>query len=139
MDKVRIDQWLWSVRIFKSRTLAAKKCKTNKIMVNDMHVKPSYKVVVGDLVDVKKNGFDLKFKIEKLIARRVSAALAIPCYTDLTPEEELNKFKSWFVGKANAEIREKGLGRPTKRDRRELEDYKFNSWDEYDDFDELDD
>ena len=69
----------------------------------------------------------------KLISKRVSATLAQPCYEDLTPEDELNKYNSWYIGKASAEKREKGAGRPTKRERRDLEDFK----DERYNFDDL--
>ena len=113
-DKVRIDKWLWSVRLYKSRTLAADACKSGKIRVNHVLAKASAVVNVGDVIDLKRKGFNFTFKVEKLIKTRVSAVLAAPCYINLTPEEELNKFKNWFVGKSGSEFREKGLGRPTK-------------------------
>ncbi len=123
-EKVRIDKWLWSVRIFKSRSLATTACKSGKVKINGDLVKPSYQVQREEIVEVKKNGFHLIFKVVDLIEKRVSATLAQPCYEDLTPEEELNKFKDWFVGKAKSEFRAKGLGRPTKKDRRRIERYK---------------
>ena len=123
-DKVRIDKWLWSVRIFKSRSLASEACKTNKVKINGSNAKASTAAAVDDIIDVKKNGFDLVFKVVKLIDRRVSATLAQPCYENLTSEDEMNKYKDWFVGKASPERRAKGAGRPTKRDRREIEDFK---------------
>ena len=128
LSKVRIDKWLWTVRIFKSRTLATKTCKSGKAKINDKIVKPSAFVVIGDVVKVRKNGFDLQFEVCKLISSRVSATLAAPCYQDQTPPEELNKYKSWFIGKASAEKREKGVGRPTKRERRELDGFKEEQW-----------
>lgn len=124
MEKLRIDKWLWAVRIFKTRTLSANNCKKGNIKINGEKAKPSSNVNVGDEVGVHKNGFNLIFRIEKLIGKRVGAPLAIECYSDLTSEEELNKFKTWFIGKARPEIREKGTGRPTKKDRRTLEDFK---------------
>lgn len=124
MEKVRIDKWLWSVRIFKSRTMATDACKSNKVKVNEELVKASSSVVRGDILEVKKNGFILSYKVVDLISKRVSATLAQPCYEDLTPLEELNKYKDWFVGKAQAERREKGAGRPTKRERRDIDKYK---------------
>lgn len=127
--KVRIDKWLWSVRLYKSRTLAADACKSGKIRINQILVKASSVVNIGDLVELKRKGFTFTFKVEKLIKTRVSAVLAAPCYTNLTPEEELNKYKNWFVGKAGTEFREKGLGRPTKRERREIDDFKTDSFD----------
>jgi len=136
-DKVRIDKWLWSVRIFKSRSLATSVCRSGKIKLNESNIKPSAMVVVGDVIGVKKNGFDLTFKVVKLISKRVSATLAQPCYEDLTPESEINKYKDWFVGKAAAEIREKGDGRPTKKERRTIDSFKQDYLEDFDlDFDE---
>jgi ribosome-associated heat shock protein Hsp15 len=130
MKKVRIDKWLWSVRIFKSRTMATDACKAGKVKVGEMNVKPSFLIVGDEHIFVKKNGFNLEFKVLKLIEKRVGAPIAVTCYENLTSEEELNKYKDWFIGKASAERREKGAGRPTKRERREIdgfkEDYIYN-------------
>ncbi len=124
MDKVRIDKWLWSVRIFKSRSISTDACKTNKVKINGEIVKASSAVTRGDLIEVKKNGFNLEYKVVDLIEKRVSATLAEPCYENLTPQEELDKYKDWFVGKAKPEIRERGTGRPTKRERRDIDRFK---------------
>ena len=123
-EKVRVDKWLWSVRIFKSRTLAADTIKLGRVKVNDAQVKSSHLVVRGDLISVKKNGFNFTFKVVDLIDRRVGAPIAVRCYQDLTPEEELQKFDDWFVGKTGAEFRERGTGRPTKRERRDIDGFK---------------
>lgn len=125
MDKVRIDKWLWSVRIFKSRTIATDACKSGKVKIKGINVKPSYLLEREELVEVRKNGFDLQFKVVDLIQKRVSAPLAQQCYEDLTPAEELNKYQDWFVGKAAAERREKGAGRPTKKERRTIDEFKW--------------
>lgn len=134
LQKVRIDKWLWSVRIFKSRTLATDACKSGKVKIDKQAVKPAYLIQEGDIIDVRKNGFDLVFEVKKLIKKRVGAPLAQECYADLTPEEELNKYRDWFVGKASAERRERGSGRPTKKERREIEQFKdeFFGYDEFD-------
>ena len=124
MEKVRIDKWLWAVRIFKSRTLAGDTVRQGKVRVNDKVVKPSTPVVVGDRVTVQKNGFNLEYEVLRLIEKRVGAPIAVTCYTDHTPQEELNKYKDWFVGKAGTEFREKGAGRPTKRERRTIDRFK---------------
>lgn len=129
MKKVRIDKWLWSIRIFKSRSISTEACKTNKVKINDAVVKASYLLVEGEIVQVRKEGFNLTLKAIKLIGKRVGAPIAQECYENLTSEEELNKFKDWFIGKAVPERREKGAGRPTKKDRRELDEFK--------DFDEM--
>lgn len=125
MDKVRVDKWLWSVRVFKSRTLATNACKSGKISINESTVKPSYSLEVDEVVHVKKNGFNLQFKVIKLIQKRVGAPIARQCYEDLTPESELRKYEDWFIGKGGAERREKGAGRPTKRERREIDRFKI--------------
>ncbi len=89
-------------------------------------------IMVGDTVDVNKDGFKLTYKAIQLIEKRVSPVLAKECYEDLTPEDELNKYKSWFVGKGGPERRERGTGRPTKKDRREIEGYKDSDDDDED-------
>ena len=124
--KVRIDKWLWSVRIFKSRTLATDACKSGKVKIEGENVKPSYLVQVDEVVEVRKGGFNLRVKVLDLIQKRVSATLAQACYEDLTPEAERNKYKDWFVGKGAVERRSKGAGRPTKKERREIEEFKDN-------------
>lgn len=125
LEKVRVDKWLWAVRIFKSRTLATAACKSNKVMLNDVALKPSSSVQRGMTLHVKKEGYNMVYKIVDLLEKRVSAVVAEPCYENLTPEEELNKFKDWYLfNKGNVEIREKGAGRPTKRDRRNMDKFK---------------
>ncbi len=124
MNKVRVDKWLWSVRIFKSRTMATDACKSNKVKIGEKPLKASYMLSEGEILQVHKEGFDMVFRAVKLIGKRVSATLAEPCYENLTPEDEMNKYKSWFVGKAAPERREKGAGRPTKRERRNIERFK---------------
>lgn len=136
MKKIRIDKWLWSVRIFKSRTLASNACKGGRVKVNHETVKASSNLEVGQTVQVKKNGFDLEFRVIKLIEKRVGAPLAVECYEDLTPPEELHKFKNWFVGKGKSEMREKGAGRPTKKERREIDDYKGIIYEDLEDFEQ---
>ena len=123
-EKVRIDKYLWAIRVYKSRSIATDACKEGKVKMKGENVKPSAMIAVGDTVDVNKDGFKLTYKATKLIEKRVSPVLAKECYEDLTPEDELNKYKSWFVGKGGPERRERGTGRPTKKDRREIEGYK---------------
>jgi ribosome-associated heat shock protein Hsp15 len=134
LKKVRVDKWLWSVRIFKSRTMATDACKAGKIKLNGLSLKPSYLITLGETIEIKKNGFNLIFKVQHLLEKRVSALLAAPCFEDLTPQDELNKYKDWFVGKSGAEYRDRGEGRPTKKDRREIDDFKEMYFD--DEFDE---
>ncbi len=123
-NKVRVDKWLWSVRIFKTRSLSTTMCKNGRISIGDKKLKPSALISEGDLLSVHKEGFQLTLKVLKIIEKRVGAPIAVTCYENLTPEAELNKYKDWFIGKGRAEIREKGKGRPTKRERREIDDFK---------------
>lgn len=124
MEKTRIDKYLWSIRIFKSRSMATDACREGKIKLNGAVAKSSAIVTTGDLLDINKDNFRFKYKVVQVIEKRVSAILAKPCYEDLTSEDELNKFKSWFVGKGGPERRERGAGRPTKKERREIGDFK---------------
>lgn len=123
-EKVRVDKWLWAVRIFKSRSLAGEVCRQGHVKLAGKTLKPSAGVEEGMLLRVRRNGYDMQYKVLKLISKRVGAPIAVTCYEDLTPEEELKKFDEWFVGKSGAERREKGAGRPTKRERRDLEGFK---------------
>ena len=124
MDKTRVDKWLWAVRIFKSRSMAADACKNGRVKLNGQILKPSFIVHKGDVLQVRKEHFNLVFKVLEIIDKRVSAKLAEPCYENQTSSEELNKFKSWFIlGKPN-EFRDKGTGRPTKKERRDIEEHK---------------
>lgn len=126
MNKVRIDKWLWSVRIFKSRTLATDACKGGKVKVGGMSVKPSFQISAGDTVSVKKNGFQFEFKVVQLIEKRVGAPIAVTCYEDVTPEAEKTKYTEWFLNAMpTAEKRKKGIGRPTKKERREMDFFKY--------------
>ena len=124
LKKVRVDKWLWSVRIFKSRSQATDACKSGKVKIDEQNVKPSYLLQRDEVLQVKKNGFNMVFKVVDLLDKRVSATLAEPCYENRTPEDEMNKYNSWYIGKARPEIREKGAGRPTKRERREIDRFK---------------
>lgn len=125
MEKVRVDKWLWSVRIFKTRTLAIDACKSGKVKVGEAPVKPSFLLKVGDTVEVKKDGFYFQYRALQLIEKRVGAPIAVTCYEDVTPEAERLKYKSWFLNQqTTSERRERGAGRPTKKERREIDAFK---------------
>lgn len=104
--------------------MATDACKKGNIKINDQNVKPSYLLTREEIVQVKKNGFNLTFRVIDLLQKRVGAPIAQACYEDLTPAEEMNKYQDWFVGKGSPERRERGTGRPTKKDRRRIEAYK---------------
>jgi ribosome-associated heat shock protein Hsp15 len=140
MSKVRVDKWLWSIRIFKTRTLATKACKAGNVKLEEGKIlKPSAEISNGDKIIVRKNGINFTLEVLKLISKRVSSPLAKECYKDRTSKEELQKFESWYISAKGTEYREKGKGRPTKKERRELEDFKENipnpfDWDDWDNF-----
>ncbi|NOT37320.1 MAG: RNA-binding S4 domain-containing protein [Saprospiraceae bacterium] len=123
MNKMRVDKWLWAVRIYKSRTQATEACKKGKIKIGEDALKPSFLVENGITLFVRKDKYNLIFKVTKLIPTRVSASLAAECYINLTPEEELNKFKEFdgsvFYIPTNYVIDH----RPTKKERRELDEF----------------
>ena len=132
MSKVRVDKCLWSVRIFKSRTVATDASKGGKERIGDTPVKPSHLVAEGDVVTVKKEGFSFEFRVLVLIEKRVGAPVAVTCYEDITSAEEKNKYRAWFQnGTPATEKRERGSGRPTKKERRELDTFKdVYDWDD---------
>ena len=133
LNKIRIDKWLWSIRLFKSRSMATEACKSGRVKSKGSTIKPSYLISVADTIELKKNGFNLTFRVNQLLDKRVSAILAAPCFEDLTPQEELNKYKAWFVGKGGSEFRDRGEGRPTKKERRDIDEFKEMYFDEDDD------
>jgi ribosome-associated heat shock protein Hsp15 len=107
--------------------MATNACKSKKVLLDGKPLKPSNSVERGMILQVKKEGYNMQYKIVDLLEKRVSAKLAEPCYENLTPEDEINKFKDWYLrNKAITETRSKGLGRPTKRDRRDID--KFKDW-----------
>jgi ribosome-associated heat shock protein Hsp15 len=116
-DKHRIDKWLWCVRIFKSRTLAAEACAGGKVKIEGDRVKPSRAVSTGDIITVQNGYIKKTYKVLGFIEKRTSAQLAVNYVQDITPEEDRLKYdiihKS-YIG------RYKGSGRPTKKDRREI-------------------
>lgn len=123
-EKTRIDKWLWAVRFFKTRSLATDACIGSKVKVNGVNAKPATLVKVGDMVTCRKEHINFELKVVRIIEKRVGAPIAVTCYENLTPPEELNKFESWFLVAAKPERREKGAGRPTKKERREIDEFK---------------
>ena len=105
--------------------MATDACKGGKVKIEAESVKPSFMVSEGEIIFVKKEGFTFQYKVLQLIEKRVGAPIAVTCYEDVTPEEERNKYLSWFQNaKPTAEKRGKGMGRPTKRERREIDEFK---------------
>ncbi|MGB8489627.1 MAG: S4 domain-containing protein [Bacteroidales bacterium] len=116
---VRIDKFLWSVRIYKTRSIAADECRKGRILINDVPVKPSRLAVENETIVVKKPPVVFTYRIIEPIENRVSAKLVPGFLEDLTPEEEKMKLDLRKAGVSS--FREKGTGRPTKKERRNLE------------------
>jgi len=119
LDSVRIDKWLWAVRVCKTRQIAADLCKQAKVTVNRQRIKPSREIKVGQMVTVRKQGIDWQYKVLKCVGKRVGAKIALGCCENLTSEEQLYKLRvikgGWVPRRA------KGEGRPTKKDRRAID------------------
>ncbi|HOV71136.1 MAG TPA: RNA-binding S4 domain-containing protein [Dysgonamonadaceae bacterium] len=135
MDEVRIDKWLWAVRIFKTRSIASEACKKGRVMVGNVTVKPSRTIRRGDIVQVRKPPVTFSFKVLDLTDKRMGAKLVPQYMENITPPDqyeilELNKI-SGFID------RQRGTGRPTKKERRDLE--QFTESFDFDDSDFWDD
>lgn len=120
-NEVRIDKWLWAVRIFKSRTIAVEACKKNRVMINNVNVKASRMIKVGDVIQVRKPPITYSFKVLQLSERRMGAKL-VPEYMEnvTTPDQ----YEILELSKINGFIdRQKGSGRPTKKDRRSMDEF----------------
>lgn len=119
-EKLRIDKYLWAIRAFKTRSLATEACKAGRVKLAGQSLKPSHVVKVGETYTVQKGPDRRIIKVSGLLEKRVDAKTAVGFYEDLTPAEETQRFKSMFH--APVLQRERGAGRPTKRDRREIDD-----------------
>lgn len=119
-EKLRIDKYLWAIRIFKTRTLAADACKAGRVKLDGNNIKPSHEVRVGETYNISKGIEKKVVKVTGLLENRVDAKTAVNFYEDLTPVQETHGFKSMF--QAPVLRRDRGAGRPTKKDRREIDD-----------------
>ncbi|MEU1405128.1 RNA-binding S4 domain-containing protein [Streptomyces sp. NPDC005728] len=114
-ETVRLDSWIWAVRLIKTRSLGATACRGGHVHVNGERVKPAYSVRVGDEVRLRQEGRERVVIVKRLIRKRVGAPVAAQCYVDNSPPPPPRE------AVAPAGLRDRGTGRPTKRDRRELE------------------
>ena len=121
LNEARLDKWLWAARIYKTRTLAADACKNGRIAINGAQAKPSRSVKVGDEVSVRKAPVTYTFRVLQTIEKRVGAKLIPEILENITPPEQYEVLEmsriSGFVDRA------RGTGRPTKKDRRALDDF----------------
>ncbi len=119
--EVRIDKWLWAVRLFKTRTLAADACKKGKVIIQNVQVKPSRNVKVGDIVSIKRNPILFSFKVLALSENRMNAKLVADFMLNVTTPDQLELIE--LAKLAGQTGRDRGTGRPTKKERRELDDF----------------
>lgn len=136
MSDIRLDKYLWAVRIFKTRSDAADAIRQNRVLVNDAYAKPSREVKVGDRISVRRERVHYSYKVLDLVSSR-QPAKNVPLYClNTTPQEELDKLnvphETIFV------FRERGMGRPTKKDRRNIDAlmdgfFVDDDWDDEDD------
>ena len=121
-EKLRLDKYLWSIRLFKTRTLAAAACDMGKVKMNGVSVKASRNVGVGDEYEVKTEAKRWRIQVTGLLHNRMAAAEAIKYYIDITPAEEIQRLQyqaaSFHTGKRRSKI-----GRPTKKERRDLDEF----------------
>ncbi len=122
-EGVRVDKWLWAVRVFRSRAAANDACTSNRVRVNDEVAKPATKVGVGDLVEVRRSDRLLRYRVVEVLTKRVGAPLAAAAVEDLSPPPEPRTGPDTAV----AGRRDRGAGRPTKRDRRRIEQLRGRS------------
>lgn len=137
-EQARIDKWLWAVRIYKTRSIAAEACKKGHVSIGERTAKPAHNVRVGDIVNVKKAPVTYSFKVLKCAENRVGAKLVPELMENVTTQDQYEILEmsrmSGFVGRA------RGTGRPTKKERRDLDQFVEEGYDfdfEEFDFDEL--
>lgn len=124
--EVRIDKWLWAMRVFKTRTIATEACKKGRVMMGGLPVKPSRPIKEGDIIEVRKSPITYTFKVKATTQNRLGAKLVPDYLENLTPQSQYDLLEmtkiSGFVD------RRKGMGRPTKRDSREMSRFKEDSY-----------
>lgn len=111
---VRIDAWLWSIRAYKTRSMATAACRAGHVKLNDVNAKASHTVVPGDTIRVRQPGYDRILEVRRLINKRVGAEAASHCFTDHTPPRPV-------LPALGLPQRDRGTGRPTKKDRRDMD------------------
>lgn len=129
--EVRIDKWLWAVRLFKTRTIAVEACKKGRVAIQGTSIKPSRNIKVGEVVQVRKPPITYSFEVLALADKRMGAKLVPDFMKDVTPASE---YAILETSKASGFVdRGRGLGRPTKKERRDLDDFIddsfFDEWD----------
>ena len=119
---MRVDKWLWTTRVYKTRSQATEACKSNKIKIEEMALKPSRELKVGEIINVNLGVYKKTIKVLGFPQNRLSAKLIVDFIEDMTPESVYKEVK--LMMKTRFEIRDRGIGRPTKRERRNIESLK---------------
>ncbi len=130
-EDVRIDKWLWAIRVYKTRSIATDECKKGRVSINGDSAKPSKVVKVGDIIEVRKPPIIYRYKVKGLLDKRVGAQLVSDYMENITPEQEIVKLDMMRMDLSGR--RDRGSGRPTKKDRRTIDLWK-NSYDDEDEF-----
>ena len=125
MKNCRIDKYIWSVRLAKTRSLAATSISKGKVRLNNSLIKPSKEVKLGDEINIIKHNSTFTFRVIQLLDKRIGAKLVKDYLVEITPIEELEKFKEYQA--SQSVYRDYGSGKPTKKDRRDLDDF-INNW-----------
>lgn len=128
---MRVDKYLWAIRVYKTRSLASSQVKENKVKVNEEVVKPARSVKVGDIIELRKGAVHFTYKVTGLPNSRVGAKLVEEYSKNLTPQEELDKLEMMRLQRVE---RPHGTGRPTKQERRDWEKFFENDFDDETDF-----
>ena len=136
--EVRVDKYLWAMRIYKTRSIATDACKCGRVKMNGVEVKPSRMFHVGDIFTVRKGPITYTYRILQLWGNRLGAKMVPEYLQDITPKEQLELLElARFAAQSG---RDRGTGRPTKKDRREIEQFFSDDYnilfDDYDDFEE---
>ena len=118
---MRIDKYIWHIRLVKTRSIAAKLVSTNKVRLNGTECKPTREVSVGDLISIQKNNAVFTYKVKQLTSRRLGAKLVAEYIEDFTPQEELEKYKTYQ--QAQRSYRKLENGKPSKKDRRDIDHF----------------
>ena len=134
MSEVRIDKWLWATRVFKTRTIATDACKLGRVTIDGMNVKPSRVVKVGEKISVKKPPITFTFEVLALLNNRVGAKLVPNYLKNITTPDQYELLE---MARISAFVkRQKGLGRPTKKDGREMKEFTEEAYFGFDDWDD---
>jgi ribosome-associated heat shock protein Hsp15 len=118
----RLDKYLWAIRAYKTRSLSTEACKNGRVKVNGIVAKASRELKIGDQIGFKVDQLNKQIEVTQLIHNRVNATLALDNYNDITPKEEIERIE--MIRQMKDEKRDRGIGRPSKKDRRDIEKLK---------------